>query len=1738
MKALIFIILTSLFISACNTGGDGVKILTSGINAPLLFEVDGQNGDGRTLDLGEHLLTDEPRQVISIVHNSSNYPYTDLDLTMTADGDDVTSMNFLPTLEGETAFPGYGGTCGRTLPPGMSCSINLVFSPRESRAYLETLTLNFKNFVEAETHIAKLQFIAGTPASLAFTSDITQYNFGTLVGAANTPVVERAEISQYKEEMEIVNAGGLSAKNILTTLTESCISVLSNTCPTDMFGAYTMDNNCPTELAPGEKCKITVYYSPKNQDPVPGPTPDDIKEINYRSTLNLAYIRDPNGGNGALNGYFRSVSTNIEARFRVSQTAINFDQTIVSGNRDIRTVRANNIGYREGVIKYLALRDSGGTLIANCRAVSGKSFLECRNPGNTILDLAALPFAFKDRSNCILAEKEVPVGEGCIFDIVFQPSVTYLTDKPTEFLDLQPEVIYDSRLKGVENLVTQKLFNLSAKSKAAARLIVDRLVFDSKTYPVAGTGPWTVDLEKITLQSSNFITRKPMIVTFKNVGSVEATGISIRDGLNTLIPLSGSGTTLGPANPKFYASVIGNESTCSVIPPGATCSITILFAAIGMNTSAEEEANMFDSVVAGIKYKNFITSYSSGSLYTDTNLDSTPDYPAQTSTALVTATLLRKGMLLQLADDTRNVSNIGNGYNVAGATYQSHLYLRNIGTGDVPYIRLLNPTIAGAPVYHGSLSIVPTVDPVSLGADYDCLGMVDIDFTYSTPNNAQPASRLGNFTALPREKSCVFTLQYKSADKFKYRNPMTCNDAAAPPSNYEEGIRYFSRQDEAAGGADLWQFCQASSTVIYWNNVSIDYYDGDLSDPALPYGSRFSLANYNYQANQSSAAKLLPYYPMPWITATIYRPGFSVPANSAKAGYTVPAYWFYGISTAFYFVKDDPAQASPFIQGDESRNYVTTLASFADAATHDYVLYVGAVPQGSPNVTFPVYVRNFGYGSTRLQVTSITRTANTAFTNVSMPSAGSMPLNIGINSNVGSPMSFRLNSATTTPGEKAMTLEIDYDSGFRLDPLIYKSNTTPSNAATAAKKSSKLKILVIADVLATGTYPKLAMSVEDYDVVQNNNAPPTVTIGAPYTANLNWNTNPLLTTLVYDSVKLQTAPTANDAYAQKRITFTNDSTVTISKLNVGHRPDINSSSIRTMPSSYKINSSTCTANTTLAPGASCSMIVKYQPVTSDSTENVVMSVVYSSPTSQMFMQSVGVNLTPRAPGTLTAVGVTLESINYKVSSSSSSITRSSYPLNFNILNFDTDPLIIDFKDASGTYKKLTMVNLQSTKASLLLSYQKYLSENSLRGYSPSTPAPNTVVPDVSEYVTIDGNDYAPIHLIKYTNGTERISVKATKGCFFGDDENNGAILSYQKGFNSTTSAANPCYLAIKLTAGYDYILKTINIANGDDMRENAFELWYFSVNRSSTSSFWVHLKGSINPDLSLASGNFTDVHATDTLTADFRLPLISANNVNVGNLVGLRVLMSTSAATLNSPYSLGIVDYVDVRPYSYSALQAVFNSGLLNGNYHYFRVVGIRRHTSFNHSSRFNGLGANEYLSASTSPNTLLTLLVPPVGHHYFHDNKLLVEKTLTGGVAYDPYDVSVTKCNSKNAVSLKTPSVININYGLINKATWNLLLTTPEATSYSNMDQTAHWTSDPAITVDSAAGSLPGFIANNSSQILSSSSVFYVRNSGDFNLPVYQAVGGVPGTTFSNYYSYIDAAVGYGSTRCMVHLP
>lgn len=1731
-------IVVVLFIASCTPKGqEGVSVEAGGLLSPVLYRVDGKNGSNTSIDFGEFVLSSPEKVIDIVITNNTKYPYKNLkiELAPQIEGESM-AIGFIPNEAGEINFPGLGGTCTDLLLPQTACTVKLFLSPRENRRYNDKILLSFDNIIQQESHQTLTSVLAGELGTLVFTNGRSQYVFGQLVGTSSpTPVVERAETTEFREELELVNAGGLTVRNVSPVLNQECVSALSGTCPPGMESVYSMTHDCPTRMEPGQKCRAIITYLPKNQDPLIGSVPPEIEEIKYNATPRFSYVTGPVNQAAALNGFFRSVSTTIEARFRMATDSVIFDTPIVSGNRDQRTIRINNLGYREGEMRSLIFRDSLNNLIAECVGQGGL-YLSCRDHLGHPTTQVNFPFTVKDRNQCIRgslpAPKMIDVGSGCLFDLIFQPSVAYLTNR--EFDNWRGELVFDSRWRGQEVIKNVSLFSLTARSLAAARLELINITYNSVSYPIVDG---TADLGRLTLQSSNFFKRRGLQFVFKNVGSVAATDLSFRDGGGRTIPLSPSVASLGTNSPSaynYYANVSASSSTCAIVAPDSFCTLSSQFAPIGLPTNTQEDENMFDGVDLLLrKYKSFHVRYKTGALYTDTNVTTDiPDYANQEVQARLLASLVRKGLLMNPEEDERNVATRGG--LVAGDTAHARIYLRNIGTGPIPYIRLATDSALGH-------TFVPTPDPVSVGAQHDCLNLVD-----------RPPYAGYVFPALPKEESCVFSLVLKTDDSFLRINPF--EDSNPSILNVQEMARLFT-QDlmNNDGGMGLWEYAKAGTYgSIRWT-TAWEYFDGDTSVP-LPYpsnyvagmGLRTNTTDLIHRVNSNTQAKLVPTLPQPWHSATIYRRGYILPAQGALSAHNVAELWLYGNNLNLL---NDPLNTSTIVQGDESRFFVPTLSAWSDRNNFDYVIYAGSFPRNSGSIDIPISLTNASAsGNNRIARLVGFQTDNVGgqFSVIQSPTTDGS-VNVTNDASVPNVM-VRFNPAVA--GEHRMEVTYSYETGRCLDDLEYENGESqPEDCANP--EINTVKLLVLAHVPVDNSYPKLTATLQDYDVTQNASGPPTV---SPTTSNsipLTWNQASTSAGFVMDTLKLSSAATPNDVYALKKITLTNASGLNIPKLSRIYRSNVTSAGQWVAPTSLTFAAgTTCNDGMALGAGASCDVVLRYQPTSADSqVDLVILTLGFDLGNGQYALQNIGFSLMPKAPAALLPYQLTVSgsqtmppvNISMNTTQGGASVTRSSRALSIGGNQVISATSMIYNFNGTGTsgYRRVELRNTEPTKASLLKSYQNYITENSLRGYSPGSPAPSSLIPDSSEYQTLLGEPYVTI--VDKIGG--RVKVMASKGCLFGADESNGGVPAHQKGFNNSTPAINACYLIPSLSVGINDIMLNLLTTNADIMRENSARLEYYTVNRGPTAELYFHFTGNFLPPSTTASGSYANVSGTDNRRIRFDLPSVTANSPTIGSIVGLRVLRTTSTTPLNGTgiYATTNNSYVDIRPYNPATTHfAEYTAGLLNGTLYYFKVLAIRYNASFTKHSRFLNLNPGEFLSAvdngsfGTHP---LSVLVPPVGMNYFHTQRRLVERNLTGGIVFDTYSTSSGRCTTRPLLVLKNPNNQTVGYKLINSAMWDLLKANPSATSYSNMLEISHWLSNATVSIDTVFTGVPGFIPSTASQSFDPERLFYLRNGANPTANVNIVVGGVPGTTNSDYVSYVAGTVAFASARCMLEL-
>ena len=435
-----------------NQGG-GVDIKTEGIFRPVTMEIVGGT------DLGEVVTGGDPIIIDVNITNNSTYPITDMQFIL--DEQSSMAMNFNPDEEGKSFSPGVDGTCGNLLGSNQTCLYKIFFNPILSGKLTQDIKFKYKNLVNAAEYNAQIKVLTGEAASLIHTNETQNYDYG---------VQERTDQIKYVKNLEIKNAGGLTAKNL--TFTQF---------PSPDSGAFQVINNtCPVNLEKGASCTFDMEWTPKNYDPpnVVGTAPDGNVDLTYTNSLSMSYERDPDGSISTLSANFAVLSTTIEGKMKGGGLPnVEFDVLPV-GNLSTKTIKIVNEGYKEAILHYLDIRDNAGNVISRCVKDAPGTALVCKDPtATTPLTLAQLPFKVEYKNNCIneysklnytrevelnedgeeikvlsdptlltIAGKDGPLpGASCFFDITFHPSVEYKS--LGDWNDTQVIFVYDSTWK-------------------------------------------------------------------------------------------------------------------------------------------------------------------------------------------------------------------------------------------------------------------------------------------------------------------------------------------------------------------------------------------------------------------------------------------------------------------------------------------------------------------------------------------------------------------------------------------------------------------------------------------------------------------------------------------------------------------------------------------------------------------------------------------------------------------------------------------------------------------------------------------------------------------------------------------------------------------------------------------------------------------------------------------------------------------------------------------------------------------------------------------------------------------------------------------------------------------------------------------------------------------------------------------------------------------------------------------
>src|SRR5690606_7123822 len=158
----------------------------------------------------------------------------------------------------------------------------------------------------------------------------------------------------------------------------------------------------------------------------------------------------------------------------------------------------------------------------------------------------------------------------------------------------------------------------------------------------------------------------------------------------------------------------------------------------------------------------------------------------------------------------------------------------------------------------------------------------------------------------------------------------------------EDAARLYYRDGD--GTPDLWEVCRTNSTTR-WNNIRFRYFDGDTDAVGVNhenFGNVFSTQNFTMQYMSSWSKKLIFYSYTPFLTATAYRPSFTLPdlgtGNVNQQTKIIPEAWFFGTGT-LYFSAEAAASVGtyPFLRAGQSRYVAQSLPSWDNRHNYDYI---------------------------------------------------------------------------------------------------------------------------------------------------------------------------------------------------------------------------------------------------------------------------------------------------------------------------------------------------------------------------------------------------------------------------------------------------------------------------------------------------------------------------------------------------------------------------------------------------------------------------------------------------------------------------------------------------------------------------------------------------------------------------------------------------------------------------------
>jgi hypothetical protein len=771
-------------------------------------------------------------------------------------------------------------------------------------------------------------------------------------------------------------------------------------------------------------------------------------------------------------------------------------------------------------------------------------------------------------------------------------------------------------------------------------------------------------------------------------------------------------------------------------------------------------------------------------------------------------------------------------------------------------------------------------DPPPVGVTKDCYDLTDFDNSYL--DNPNPPKGF-----LDPGETCSLTALLKRQIYDTYTIW-----GSPPDPEYKRCLNM-----DLDGTLGQWE--RAGDMVFGSHDVRFSYYDGDgglgLSAPYLDsYGFFLTLPSpYTINVNWRDNGCIVAREPANlYDSSLLYRPAINLPPIAgAPAGWT---WQFGGQVIAEQYI---PSLA---VVNDISKQLLAVphVQSFA-ASDVDYIYHMG---------TFPANGQTFQGMLTLEQLRSFT------------------PI---------------LNSVSISPGVPELTMVTT----FPALPAVYGGGSLVFNFASASSGTFQRevtmvydngvdirnrKIRVIAEALTP--YPDVSIKSQEYNVVMVASTP-VETLDGPIQ-------DPIPSKFKdYDLGFNDTffAVKGSTVYAKKQYTITNTTASPITNLNVYWQGAINAQTSANAPTGNGmtlLNLANCTG-VSLAPAATCTFELKWQPPTISAAIAGFLSIQYEIAPNQYISKSHRVLLNAGDPAILSVFGMSTVQVQ---DNNDSGFIRSSYPVDWGPITLVGHIQTVNYPHTvskAGYWVR----NASTLKASFL----KMLEPGPVPGGNP---------------------------VLIYNVGGRK--VYGTRACLYGDDEFDGGVPAAEKGFNISTVAA--CNFTIEYDANEAFVGKDI------DEKLNVLKVEFYNNKRSSTAFMWFHLKGFVEPNYSTVVGGYTGVTALNNGTVTVGWPAFTPQNATWGAIAGYTIFQTQTTSLLDNVHTTAAAK-VDL---SSSTFSHTF-TGLQGGRYYYFKVVARRTKNGKTYYSENKPLGK-------------VALVVPPANTIYSHSLAGIIDRAYQSG--------------------------------------------------------------------------------------------------------------------------------------------